>query len=235
MKRFFLLAVLSALAGCTPARTPQPKGDAAKLAAKTVALVRADDEGGSRAYCSGVWLDDRHILTAAHCVRSNPLAKLFGEDDSVRYVVRSDVFPDGLHEAKFAETHEALRLAVDVELDLALLLAPDAHEHESASLSSKPIGAGDFAQTMGHPKGLWWSYSTGEVSAVREIAGPGDRAQWWVQTTAPISPGNSGCGLFNADGDLIGVASWKPLGRGVEGLSFFVHRDTIAAFVKGAS
>lgn len=43
-----------------------------------------------------------------------------------------------------------------------------------------------------------------------------------IQTTAPVSPGNSGGGLFNERGELLGVASFIVLGRGVQNLNFFV-------------
>jgi S1-C subfamily serine protease len=242
MKWIVLLMALVLSVGCarqgTPPATAHAVSAAADLASKTVALVEVDeDDGQTRAYCSGVWVSQNEILTAAHCVHSNPLAALFGlEDEAIRFVVRSDVFPDGQTEAKYPTTHQAFRLRVDEDLDLALLSVPAAPEHLSAKVSGRPIVQVMAAQTMGHPKGLWWSYSNGAVAAVREIPGAGESpAMWWVQTTAPISPGNSGCGLFNAEGELIGIASWKNIGRGAEALGFFVHRDHISAFLKGAT
>lgn len=209
---------------------------AADLTRKTVALVRIDeDDGSAHAFCSGVWISPSRILTAAHCVRTNPFAQLFGASESIRYVTRGDVFPDGVHELKYAHTREAARVRVDEDLDLALLYTSDAPEHPSAFVATSEINQGAVAQSMGHPKGLWWSYSAGEVAAVRERQGAGEGpAIWWIQTTAPISPGNSGGGLFDGEGALIGIASWKPLGRGVEGIAFFVHRDHIASFLKAS-
>jgi S1-C subfamily serine protease len=41
-----------------------------------------------------------------------------------------------------------------------------------------------------------------------------------VQTTAPISPGSSGGGLFDQTGKLIGITTFKRAGKSDEGLSF---------------
>ena len=73
--------------------------------------------------------------------------------------------------------------------------------------------AGSFAQAMGHPMGLWFSYSSGDVAAVRTTTAGLESPITWIQATVPISPGNSGGGLFNAQGDLIGIASRARTGR----------------------
>jgi S1-C subfamily serine protease len=100
-----------------------------------------------------------------------------------------------------------------------------------AHVSLGPIHAGTFAQTMGHSLGLWWSYSSGDVAAVRygDLGGP---SMVWIQATTPISPGNSGCGLFDEDGDLIGIASRAVVRRGAENLNFFVHAQYADALVR---
>lgn len=41
-----------------------------------------------------------------------------------------------------------------------------------------------------------------------------------LQTDAAINPGNSGGGLFNADGNLIGIVNAKESSTGIEGLGF---------------
>jgi len=43
-----------------------------------------------------------------------------------------------------------------------------------------------------------------------------------LQTNAAINPGNSGGGLFNADGELIGIVVAKSSGEDVEGLGFAI-------------
>jgi S1-C subfamily serine protease len=53
----------------------------------------------------------------------------------------------------------------------------------------------------------------------------------WVQAAVPISPGNSGGGLFDEDGNLIGIAHATFASPRAQMLNIFVHRDYIRAFL----
>jgi hypothetical protein len=63
------------------------------------------------------------------------------------------------------------------------------------------VEIGDKTIAIGSPKGLDWSLSVGIVSRI-----PSDKSNL-VQTSAPISAGSSGGGLFNTDGKLIGITT----------------------------
>jgi serine protease Do len=64
------------------------------------------------------------------------------------------------------------------------------------------VGARVYA--IGTPQGLETTLSDGLLSGLRR----GDSGQlMFVQTTAPISPGSSGGGLFDAEGRLIGITT----------------------------
>ncbi len=89
---------------------------------------------------------------------------------------------------------------------------------------------GDDVIAIGHPKGFNFSVSTGIVSAVRTPKDlPQETQDWleaaddsvWIQTTAPISPGNSGGPLLNSQGEVIGINTWVSLGG--ENLAFANH------------
>jgi len=62
--------------------------------------------------------------------------------------------------------------------------------------------------------------SEGLVSGVREAD-----AQTWVQTTAPISPGSSGGGLFDTQGRLVGITTF--LLKDKQNLNFAVPAESI--------
>ena len=48
-----------------------------------------------------------------------------------------------------------------------------------------------------------------------------------LQTNAAVSPGNSGGGLFNANGELIGIVNAKSDAEDVEGLGFAIPSNTV--------
>ena len=64
--------------------------------------------------------------------------------------------------------------------------------------------------------------TTGIISALnREITIEGE-TMTLLQTDAAINPGNSGGGLFDANGNLIGIVNAKQSATGVEGLGFAI-------------
>jgi hypothetical protein len=67
--------------------------------------------------------------------------------------------------------------------------------------SKLKVGAPVYA--IGAPQGLELSFSDGVVSQLR-----GDKKAPLIQTTAPISPGSSGGGLFDSEGQLVGITTF---------------------------
>lgn len=224
----FVLVVLS-IVGCTSTQTeppvyPRHQDLAADITNKTVALVARNVLDEARPYCTGTWVTRTDILTANHCV-----AKDFNLGDSVDYVVKMDVFAPGAYEANATvKTRRAMLVATDPEHDLALLRADVPPIHSVALVSITSVVQGMPAMTMGHSIGLWWSFSSGEVGAVRQVD-VNDMDIKWVQTTTPVSPGNSGGALYDADGYVIGVCHGS-FTRG-QLLNLFVHRDYIGPFL----
>jgi S1-C subfamily serine protease len=70
------------------------------------------------------------------------------------------------------------------------------------------LEVGEPAYTLGSPVGLELTLGSGIVSGRRD-----EQDRHYIQTTAPISPGSSGGGLFDARGNLIGVTTLVLAGR----------------------
>lgn len=240
MRAVFLFFVALFLGACCSTSgkgplSPVPSTTgAATLTSKTVALVDVDEEdGNTRAFCTGVWVGPKTILTAAHCVEQSPLAGFLGVQEHFRYAVRSDIFVNGSEiEAKYPVTHEMDVTMRDEAHDLALLEAKgQTPSHEIAELGANPE-QGAHVEAMGHSKGLWWSYSSGDVAAIR-FAPLGSEPMTWIQTTTPISPGNSGGGLFDEQGKLVGICSRGLSSPRAQNINFFAHTDYIRALLEG--
>lgn len=203
-----LLGACTAYQPATPApvSTPSRVEQASQLRAMTVALVAHSEAGETIPFCTGVWVSETAILTAFHCVAAHV-------DERLVYVTESDALVAGptIRERATPFGRASFVTAVDPLHDLALLRAIRAPKgHAIARVAVGDVLQGQGAQTVGHPMRLWFSYSHGDVSAVRVCDASGDEdldpATTYVQTTTPISMGNSGGGLFDEHGMLIGIA-----------------------------
>ena len=83
------------------------------------------------------------------------------------------------------------------------------------------IKVGELAYTVGAPKGMELTIAEGIVSSKRTK--DGDRV---VQTSAPISNGSSGGGLFDAQGHLIGITTW--MRKDAQNLNFAIAAEEYA-------
>ena len=92
---------------------------------------------------------------------------------------------------------------------------------------------GELTVAIGNPLGeLGGTVTDGIISALdREITVEGEN-MILLQTNAAVSPGNSGGGLFNAKGELIGIVNAKSSGSSVEGLGFAIPITTAKPVIK---
>ncbi len=96
-------------------------------------------------------------------------------------------------------------LSADAEIDLAIL-RPSSSPGPGVRLvddtvGPPPVGARIFA--IGSPFGLRNTVTAGVVSAFRTARESG--GQGLIQFDAPVNPGNSGGGLFDLAGELVGI------------------------------
>ena len=70
--------------------------------------------------------------------------------------------------------------------------------------SFEKMKIGEKVVAIGSPQGLANTVSEGIISGIREF----ESGTKVIQTSAPVSPGSSGGGLFNGNGELIGITSF---------------------------
>ena len=159
---------------------------------------------------SGVIISsDGYILTCAHVVSgASQITVTIGDTDYTATVVGED------------DTSDVAVLKID-----ATGLTP-ATVGDSDSLS-----VGDSVLAVGNPLGeLGGTVTSGIVSALnRSVTIQGTSStntMSLIQMDASVSPGNSGGGLFNASGELIGIVNAKSSYSEAEGIGFAIPINT---------
>lgn len=143
------------------------------------------------------------------------------------YIVTNNHVIDGANKitvtTKDGKTYEATLIGKDSSTDLAVIKIEATGLTPAVLGDSDKLEVGDTAVAIGNPLGsLGGTVTSGIISALdREVTIDNQKMQL-LQTNAAINPGNSGGGLFNADGELIGVVNAKSSGESIEGLGFAI-------------
>ena len=191
----------------------RPVKDLVETLGESVALVSTPGGMGS-----GFVVDPRgYVVTNFHVIERE-------QEISVTIVRKVDKV---LHKEKIDEVKI---VAINPYVDLALLKldVPKNIKLKRVYLGSRGSAKdGESVFAIGNPLGLERTISEGIVSSRRRNF----QGQLFVQTTAPLNPGNSGGPLFNLRGEVIGVTNMKA-GWFTEGLSFAVPVDTLKFFLR---
>lgn len=166
----------------------------------SITRVNASDAAGRGSRGSGVVISHGTVLTNCHVIAGATLINVtVGSFNSL-----------------------ATRLVSDEALDLCSLTVPtlDAPPAKLGRVASLRVGQRVYA--IGAPRNLDLTFSEGIVSSLRE--GPDGTV---IQTTAPISPGSSGGGLFDSSGSLVGITTFQH--RYGQNLNFALPVDWIEA------
>ncbi|MEA4833123.1 MAG: trypsin-like peptidase domain-containing protein [Oscillospiraceae bacterium] len=130
------------------------------------------------------------------------------------------------------ESYPATVIGVDEETDIAVLKINKTGLAPARIGISSTLRIGDMTIAIGNPLGeLQGTVTTGIVSALDRQITIDDRSMALMQTDAAINPGNSGGGLFDSNGDLIGIVTAKQSAAGIEGLGFFIPVDNAKPIV----
>ena len=135
------------------------------------------------------------------------------------------------------DSYSAQIIGGDANQDIAVIKI-DAKNLSVATIGdSSTVDVGDLAVAIGNPLGqLGGTATSGIISALdRQLTIEG-RTMTLIQTDAAINAGNSGGGLFNGEGNLIGIVDAKSSGTGIEGLAFAIPinqvKDTIDDYIQ---
>ena len=125
------------------------------------------------------------------------------------------------------KSYAANLVGTDPDTDLAVLKIEASGLTPAVLGSSDDLVVGETAVAIGNPLGeLGGTVTSGIISALSREVTIDNQTMTLLQTNAAINPGNSGGGLFNSNGELVGVVNAKYAKEGVEGLGFAITINT---------
>ncbi len=130
------------------------------------------------------------------------------------------------------DSYSARIIGSDPANDIAVIKI-DAKDLTVATIGdSSTVDVGDLAVAIGNPLGqLGGTATTGIISALDRTLDVEGTTLTLMQTDAAINGGNSGGGLFNSKGELIGIVESKASAVGVEGLAFALPINTVSPII----
>jgi S1-C subfamily serine protease len=175
-----------------------------------VLIVIADSTGKDTALGSGFMVSsDGQIVTNYHVIR--------GAHSAIAKLANGALFlVDGV-------------LGVDVDNDLAVLKVSGKDLPFLKLADSGTLQIGEHVVAIGSPLGLQNTVSDGIVSGIPEVA-PNRKL---IQTTTPVSSGNSGGPLLNSEGSVVGVINASI--RQGQNLNFAVPINQVKSLLSGTS
>ena len=190
----------------------------AAVASPSVVAITTEQMSSSQTWFGGYYVQsgagsgivisqDGYILTCAHVVSGATSVKvqLNGSDQS----------------------YDATVVGVDSTSDIAVLKIDATGLTPAVIGDSDKLAVGETTVAVGNPMGtLSNTVTQGIVSALNRQVTVEDNDMTLIQTDTSISPGNSGGGLFNANGELIGVVNAKSSYSEAEGIGFAIPINT---------
>lgn len=146
--------------------------------------------------------NDGYIVTNNHVI-----------DDATKITVRLNN----------GESYDATVIGTYSKSDIAVLKIEASNLQPAVLGDSDKLMVGDTAVVVGNPLGsLGGSVTNGIISALDREIDLGDTKMNLLQTNAAVNPGNSGGGLFNGRGELVGIIIAKSAGEDIEGIGFAI-------------
>ncbi len=205
--------------------------EASNIASKTVVAIKTETKTAimtNNSFASGVVISKTkindnlysyYVITNKHVVATN--------SGNLRTVYIS--FSEG-------DTYSASVCKLDDTKDIAIISFECPRILEVARVATKKTEVGRFVIAVGNPYDVDKYYSTitvGNVSYVDRIIidkidDNKEVRNLYIQHNAEINHGNSGGGLFNIKGELLGINTWKIANEDIEGMGFAIPIDSIS-------
>ena len=182
----------------------------------SVVAITTEQMSGSQTWFGGYYVQsgagsgviisqDGYILTCAHVVDGATSVKV---------------------QLQNGETYDASIVGSDATSDIAVLKIEATGLTPAVIGDSDALAVGETVVAVGNPLGtLSNTVTDGIISALNREVTVEDNDMTLLQTNASISPGNSGGGLFNANGELIGIVNAKSSYSEAEGIGFAIPID----------
>lgn len=124
--------------------------------------------------------------------------------------------------------YDATIIGSDSDNDIALLKVSATGLSSATFGDSNSLAVGDYVVAIGNPLGeLGGTVTDGIISALARKVTIEDTQMTLLQTNAQVNPGNSGGGLFNANGELVGIVNAKQSATEVEGIAFAIPINNV--------
>ena len=124
--------------------------------------------------------------------------------------------------------YDATIVGRDSDNDIALLKVNATGLSPATFGDSNSLAVGDYVVAIGNPLGeLGGTVTDGIISALARKVTIEDTQMTLLQTNAQVNPGNSGGGLFNANGELVGIVNAKQSATEVEGIAFAIPINNV--------
>ena len=161
---------------------------------------------------SGIILtSDGYIVTCKHVIDGAETIKVILNDD---------------------KEYDAKLVGSDSRSDLAVLKVEATGLAPATLGDSDMLTVGEDVIAIGNPLGeLRGTATSGIVSALSREVTVENMTMSLIQTDAAISPGNSGGGLFNASGSLVGIVNAKASSSNSEGLGFAIPVSSVKTII----
>ena len=162
---------------------------------------------------SGVIIsEDGYIITNTHVVEDANKVTVFVDD----------------------EEYEATLVGSDEKSDITVIKIEATDLPYATFADSDTVEIGDDAIAIGNALGTGISVTNGIISATDKTVTVNNEPMRLLQTNAEINSGNSGGGLFNINGELIGIVNAKTSTTinsqtSVEGLGYAIPSNTAAS------